>query len=125
MKAIFLHTTSLILFLLIVGSSQKTQAQTASCGDIAAGTLQFETKKSSLTPEIMKKLDVLAGQMRGNSCKVVILGNGGGSKKWNETRMDRVIEYMSKKGIEGARFEKQVDGSAREYSIVYHVADSK
>jgi hypothetical protein len=70
-----------------------------------------------------EKLARLGQQLRGNTCKVVILGNGGGSK-YNEDRVNKVIEYMvTNLGIERDRFEAIYKGSAHGYSVIYSVAE--
>jgi outer membrane protein OmpA-like peptidoglycan-associated protein len=123
MKAILTHITAFILGLIVICGGGKAHAQSAGCRDIGSDTVQFETRSTTMKAAGKEKLAQLAQQMKGNSCKVVILGNGGGSR-YNEMRVEKVIEYMvTNFGIERDRFVATYKGPARGYAVIYSVAE--
>ncbi len=86
------------------------------CGNITTGGISFSTSSYAISAAAQGLLDKLAGQMQYSpACRVVILGNGGGSKydqqlSWD--RVDAVIHYMSdKNNIDRNRFVFDYTGS--------------
>ena len=106
------------------------EGQVASaCGNIGAGSLTFSSGSSRITPAMQSQLSTLAAQMNANpTCKVVIIGNGSGSKMMQQRSWDRVnsvIEYMSEKsGIDRGRFIFQYGGSGSDNSVMFRSATS-
>lgn len=79
------------------------------CSNIPAAAIAFDANSSKIKPSAQTQLAVMAAQMQANStCKVVVIGNGNGSKMQQQRSWDRVnaiIEYMSEKnGIDRGRF---------------------
>jgi outer membrane protein OmpA-like peptidoglycan-associated protein len=97
------------------------------CGNIAPGSIMFASGSSKITPSMESQLATLAAQMQANpDCKVVVMGNAGGSKLAQQRSWDRVnavIEYMSEKSnIDRSRFIFQYEGGASENSVNYRSA---
>jgi outer membrane protein OmpA-like peptidoglycan-associated protein len=100
----------------------------AACGNIAPGAILFAQGSSKITPSMEAQLATLAAQMQANpDCKVVVMGNAGGSKVAQQRSWDRVnavIEYLSEKSqIDRARFIFQYEGQAGENSVNYRSAN--
>jgi hypothetical protein len=79
------------------------------CANIPAAAITFSNNSSTINAAAQTQLAVMAAQMQANpTCKVVVLGNGNGSKIQQQRSWDRVnaiIEYMSEKnGIDRGRF---------------------
>jgi len=99
------------------------------CGTIGAGSLMFTTGSARITPSMQAQLATLAAQMQANpNCKVVIMGNGGGSKIAQQRSWDRVnavIEYMSEKNnVDRNRFIFNYQGTGDENAIMYRSANA-
>jgi len=99
----------------------------AACGNIAPGAIMFGAGSTKITPSMESQLATLAAQMQANpDCKVVVMGNAGGSKIAQQRSWDRVnavIEYMSEKSnIDRSRFIFQYEGGASENSVNYRSA---
>ena len=76
---------------------------------IPAAAVTFGSNSSAINSAAQTQLAVMAAQMQANpTCKVVVLGNGNGSKVQQQRSWDRVnaiIEYMSEKNsIDRGRF---------------------
>ena len=98
------------------------------CGSIGAGSLMFSNGSSRITPSMQAQLATLAAQMQANvDCKVVIMGNGEGSKIAQQRSWDRVnavIEYMSEKNnIDRNRFIFNYQGTGSADMIMYRSAN--
>lgn len=98
------------------------------CGNIGAGSLMFSGNSSRISPSMQAQLATLAAQMQSNpNCRVVIMGNGGGSKAAQQRSWDRVnavIEYMSEKsGIDRNRFIFNYQGQGDVNVIMYRSAN--
>ncbi len=106
------------------------EGQVASaCSNIGAGSLMFSSGSSRITPAMQNQLSNLAAQMNANpTCKVVIIGNGSGSKMEQQRSWDRVnavIEYMSEKsGIDRGRFIFQYGGMGEGNAVMYRSANT-
>ena len=105
------------------------QVASSSCGNIGAGSLTFSSGSSRISPAMQSQLSTLAAQMNANpTCKVVIIGNGSGSKMTQQRSWDRVnsvIEYMSEKaGIDRGRFIFQYGGMGTDNSVMYRSANA-
>lgn len=79
------------------------------CSNIPAAAITFGNNSSAISSAAQTQLAVMAAQMQANpTCKVVVIGNGNGSKIQQQRSWDRVnaiIEYMSEKnGIDRGRF---------------------
>ncbi len=79
------------------------------CANIPAAAVTFANNSSAINSGAQTQLAVMAAQMQANpTCKVVVIGNGNGSKIQQQRSWDRVnaiIEYMSEKnGIDRGRF---------------------
>jgi hypothetical protein len=99
------------------------------CGSIGAGSLVFAGGTTKISSSMQSQLASLAAQMQANpTCKVVIIGNGAGSKVQQQRSWDRVnavIEYMSEKsGIDRGRFIFQYGGQGDENVVTYRSANS-
>lgn len=99
------------------------------CGNIGANSLSFSSGSSRISPAMESQLSSLAAQMNANpTCKVVITGNGAGSKMQQQRSWDRVnavIEYMSNKaGIDRNRFIFQYGGAGNESAVMYRSANA-
>jgi outer membrane protein OmpA-like peptidoglycan-associated protein len=97
------------------------------CGNIGAGSIMFAPGSSRITPAMQSQLANLAAQMQADpTCRVVVMGNAGGSKVAQQRSWDRVnavIEYMSEThNIDRNRFIFQYEGSASENSVNYRSA---
>jgi hypothetical protein len=106
-----------------------TGLTTSACGNIGAGSLSFSSSSSRISPAMQSQLSTLASQMQANpTCKVVIIGNGSGSKVQQQRSWDRVnavIEYMSEKaGIDRGRFIFQYGGMGDQDAVLYRSANS-
>lgn len=105
------------------------QMTTSACGNIGAGSLTFSSGSSRISPAMQSQLTTLAAQMNANpTCKVVITGNGSGSKMMQQRSWDRVnavIEYMSEKsGIDRGRFIFQYGGAGSDNSVMFRSANA-
>jgi len=79
------------------------------CGNIPMGSISFNAGSPKLGSSAMNQLNTLSSSMRSNpNCKVVVIGNGNGSKVEQQRSWDRVnsvINYMvEKQGIDRERF---------------------
>jgi len=92
-------------------------SQSSECGHIAAGSISFNPGSCSIQPAAQTILGGLAEQMRFDpGCRVVIMGNAGGSKPGQQLSWQRVqstIEQMSEShNIDRNRFIFIYDGTA-------------
>jgi len=99
------------------------------CSNVGAGSLVFSSGSTRIAPSMQSQLSNLAAQMQANpTCRVVIMGNGAGSKVQQQRSWDRVnavIEYMSERsGIDRNRFIFQYGGTGDENVVMYRVANS-
>lgn len=99
-----------------------------SCANIAPGSITFAPGSSKISPAMQAQLATLAAQMQAQpDCKVVVMGNGGGSKAAQQRSWDRVnavIEYMSEKNnIDRNRFIFRYEGGAGENNVNYRSAN--
>jgi OOP family OmpA-OmpF porin len=99
------------------------------CGNIGAGAITFDNNSARIRPATQGQLASLASQMQSQpTCKVVIIGNGNGSKLQQQRSWDRVnavIEYMSEKhGIDRNRFVFQYGQPGDANSVMYRSAMS-
>ncbi|MEO6832921.1 MAG: hypothetical protein ABI378_10545 [Chitinophagaceae bacterium] len=99
----------------------------AAC-NIGAGSFVFGKNSAKINPSMQAQLANLAAQMQASpDCKVVVMGNGGGSKLAQQRSWDRVnavIEYMSEKSnIDRNRFIFQYEGNAGENAVNYRSAN--
>ncbi len=99
-----------------------------SCGNIGAGSIMFTTGSSRITPAMQAQLATLAAQMQANpDCRVVIMGNGTGSKAAQQRSWDRVnaiIEYMSEKNnIDRNKFIFNYEGTGSADAVMYRSAN--
>lgn len=99
----------------------------ASCSNIPASSIVFDANSSKIKPSTQSQLAVMAAQMQANpTCKVVVIGNGNGSKIQQQRSWDRVnaiIEYMSEKnGIDRGRFIFQYGQSGDANSVMMRSA---
>ncbi len=97
------------------------------CGGIPGGSIMFPSASSKLSPSAMSTLSQLASGMRSNpTCKVVVMGNGNGSKVEQQRSWDRVnsvINYMvDKQGIDRERFIFQYGQNGNPNSVDYRSA---
>ena len=97
------------------------------CGTIGANTVMFG-EGTKLTAAGMSQLSSLAAAMKANpSCKVVITGNGAGSKLEQQrswARANAVINYMSNNlGIDRERFILNYGGSNGKNTVDYRSAN--
>jgi outer membrane protein OmpA-like peptidoglycan-associated protein len=105
-----------------------TQAPpTAACSNIGAGAITFDANSARIRPAVQGQLATLAAQMQSQpTCRVVIIGNGNGSKLQQQRSWDRVnavIEYMSEKhGIDRGRFIFQYGQPGDANSVMYRSA---
>lgn len=81
----------------------------SACSNIPAASISFANNSSAINAAAQSQLAVLAAHMQANpTCKVVVIGNGNGSKVQQQRSWDRVngiIEYMSEKnGVDRGRF---------------------
>lgn len=96
--------------------------------NIMAGSFVFAKNSAKISPSMQAQLATLAAQMQASpDCKVVVMGNGGGSKLAQQRSWDRVnavIEYMSEKSnIDRNRFIFQYEGNASENAVNYRSAN--
>lgn len=96
--------------------------------NIGAGSFVFGKNSAKVTPAMQAQLANLAAQMQASpDCKVVVMGNGSGSKLAQQRSWDRVnavIEYMSEKSnIDRNRFIFQYEGQASENAVNYRSAN--
>lgn len=101
---------------------------TSACGNIGAGSLVFPSGSARITPAMQGQLATLAAQMQANAdCKVVVVGNGAGSKVQQQRSWDRVnavIEYLSEKNnIDRGRFIFQYGQQGDENVVMYRSAN--
>jgi len=106
-----------------------TVAPPVACSNIGAGAITFDNNSARIRPATQGQLASLASQMQANpTCKVVIIGNGNGSKLQQQRSWDRVnavIEYMSEKhGIDRNRFVFQYGQPGDANSVMYRSAMS-
>jgi len=99
-----------------------------SCGNIGAGSIMFTSGSSRITPAMQAQLATLAAQMQANpDCRVVIMGNGSGSKAAQQRSWDRVnaiIEYMSEKNnIDRNKFIFNYEGTGSADAVMYRSAN--
>lgn len=102
---------------------------TAKGCDIMGGSLMFAGNNTRITPAMQAQLATLAAQMQSSpDCRVVIMGNGSGSKAAQQRSWDRVnavIEYMSEKhGIDRNRFIFNYEGQGDPNAIMYRAANA-
>lgn len=99
------------------------------CSNIGAGSLVFGEGSTRISPAMQGQLATLAAQMQANpTCKVVIVGNGAGSKVQQQRSWDRVnavIEYMSEKNnIDRGRFIFQYGQQGDPNVVMYRSANT-
>lgn len=97
------------------------------CANIPAASITFATNSSKISTAAQSQLAVLAAQMQANpTCKVVVIGNGNGSKIQQQRSWDRVnaiIEYMSEKnGVDRGRFIFQYGQSGDANTVMIRAA---
>lgn len=97
------------------------------CGGISGGSIGFTPGSSKLGTSSLATLSRLANAMRANpTCKVVVMGNGNGSKVEQQRSWDRVnavINYMvDNQGIDRDRFIFQYGQSGNANSVDYRSA---
>ncbi len=102
-------------------------APVASCGTIGNGSMSFAPASTSLSGSAKSQCASLASAMRANpSCKVVITGNGAGSKLAQQrswARANAVINHMSNvENIDRDRFIFNYGGSNGDNSVDYRSA---
>lgn len=100
---------------------------TSTCSNIPAAMIGFDANSSKIKPAAQTQLSVMAAQMQANpTCKVVVIGNGNGSKVQQQRSWDRVnaiIEYMSEKnGIDRGRFIFQYGQAGDANSVMIRAA---
>ncbi len=99
----------------------------AGCGNISSGAISFPSGATKLGSGSMSTLSKLSNAMRANpTCKVVVMGNGSGSKMEQQRSWDRVnavINYMvDNQGIDRDRFIFQYGQSGDSNSVNYRSA---
>lgn len=99
------------------------------CANIGAGSLTFASGSARLTSVMQSQLANLAAQMSANpTCKVVITGNGSGSKVQQQRSWDRVnaiIEYLSEtQGVDRNRFIFRYGADGDANTVTYRAAQS-
>lgn len=97
------------------------------CASIPAASITFGNNSSTINSAAQTQLAVMAAQMQANpTCKVVVIGNGNGSKVQQQRSWDRVnaiIEYMSEKnGIDRGRFIFQYGQAGNASSVMMRAA---
>jgi hypothetical protein len=97
------------------------------CGNIASGSVGFASGATKLSAGAMSSLSKLSNAMRANpTCKIVVMGNGSGSKVEQQRSWDRVnavINYMvDNQGIDRERFIFQYGQSGNPGSVDYRSA---
>ncbi|RYZ50705.1 MAG: hypothetical protein EOP49_13450 [Sphingobacteriales bacterium] len=97
--------------------------------NISNGNLNFSGSSSTLSTGMRNQLSTLASQMQAApNCKVVIIGNGSGSKVQQQRSWDRVnavISHMSDThGIDRNRFIFQYGGTGDENTVTFRAANS-
>ncbi|MEZ5047397.1 MAG: hypothetical protein R2831_10440 [Chitinophagaceae bacterium] len=100
----------------------------AGCGSISNGNISFSSGSAKLSGSATSQLSGLASSMRANpNCKVVVIGNGSGSKVEQQRSWDRVnsvINYMvDKQGIDRERFIFQYGSFGDANSVEYRSAN--
>jgi hypothetical protein len=100
----------------------------SACSNVGAGSLVFTSGSTRISPSMQGQLSSLASQMQANpTCRVVVTGNGAGSKVQQQRAWDRVnavIEYMSERnGIDRNRFIFQYGGTGDPNTVMYRVAN--
>ncbi|MBL7772643.1 MAG: hypothetical protein JNM95_07275 [Chitinophagaceae bacterium] len=100
---------------------------TPTCGDINSGSIMFTPGSSKLNGSSVSMLNTLANQMRQSpDCKVVVVGNGNGSKLEQQRSWDRVnavINYMvDNQSIDRDRFIFQYGRAGNPNSVDYRSA---
>jgi hypothetical protein len=97
------------------------------CGGISGGAIEFTTGKSKLDAISKAALASLSSAMRANpTCKVLIIGNGNGSKMDQQRSWDRVnavINYLvDNQGIDRERFIFQYGQNGNSDAVIYRSA---
>lgn len=97
------------------------------CSNIPPASIVFDANTSKIKSNAATQLAVMAAQMQANpTCKVVVIGNGNGSKVQQQRSWDRVnaiIEYMSEKnGIDRGRFIFQYGQAGDANSVMMRAA---
>jgi len=100
-----------------------------SCSNIPASAIEFASNSSKISAAGLTQLAVMAAQMQANpTCKVVVIGNGNGSKVQQQRSWDRVnaiIEYMSEKnGVDRGRFIFQYGQAGNANSVMLRGAST-
>lgn len=98
-----------------------------SCSNIPSGMLIFDNNSAKIKSTLQTQLASLATSMKANpNCKVVITGNGGGSKLQEQRSWDRVeaaITFLSERyGIDRSRFVFQYGQPGDPNTISYRSA---
>ncbi len=101
----------------------------STCANIPASSINFANNSSKISAAAQSQLAIVAAQMQANpTCKVVVIGNGNGSKVQQQRSWDRVnaiIEYMSEKnGVDRGRFIFQYGQSGDANSVMLRAAAS-
>ncbi|MEZ5047547.1 MAG: hypothetical protein R2831_11200 [Chitinophagaceae bacterium] len=99
----------------------------AGCGNIHNGSVSFSGGATKLSSSSMSTLSSLASAMRANpTCRVVVIGNGSGSKLEQQRSWDRVnsvINYMvDNQGIDRERFIFQYGMNGNPNTVDYRSA---
>jgi hypothetical protein len=99
----------------------------STCANIPAASIAFTNNSSVISASAKNQLAILAAQMQANStCKVVVIGNGNGSKVQQQRSWDRVnaiISYMSEtNGIDRSRFIFQYGQAGDANSVMVRAA---
>ncbi len=81
----------------LISLSMPALAQTESCGSNAADTVSFSRNSSTLSDEAQTSLRTFSQGILPGTCRVVILGNGGGSKI-DEARANAVMGFLTGQG---------------------------
>ncbi len=97
------------------------------CGDIRGGSVMFPAGSSKLNQTAMSTLTQSASAMRANpNCRVVVMGNGNGTKLEQQRSWDRVnsvINYMvDNQGIDRERFIFQYGQNGAPNTVDYRAA---
>ena len=100
-----------------------------SCSNIPATGIVFAANVSKISATAQNQLAIMAAQMQANpTCKVVVIGNGNGSKVQQQRSWDRVnaiIEYMSEKnGVDRGRFIFQYGQAGDANSVMLRAASA-
>ncbi len=99
------------------------------CSSIGSGSINFSSGSRTLSGNASSQLSSLAAAMRSNpNCKVVVIGNGSGSKVDQQRSWDRVnavINFMvDRNNIDRDRFIFQYGGAGNSSNVDYRSANN-